>query len=416
MKKVFVAMSGGVDSSVAAALMKKSGFNVVGVFMKPWSPDGVNSKPKTLNSKQTAYSAEAASAAKAGLNSESKIQNSENYCLWKQDREDALRVAAKLEIPLLTWDFSKEYGKYVAEYMINGYKEGITPNPDVMCNKFIKFGVFLDKALKLGADYIATGHYARVKRRGPVARHPHSAQSADLRAMGVPHSRHPFKLLKASDLNKDQSYFLYTLTQKQLSRCLFPIGDYTKPEVRRMAKKFGLPNWAKKDSQGVCFVGPLKMNDFLKKYIKPQKGPVIRKNDGQVLGEHNGAWFYTIGQRHGMALSVGKSYYVVGKDLQKNVLYVDSLENLKFQFSIFNEIPNPKLQIEDFSWVGSKSELPLDCKVKTRYRQKDLDCRILKNGADKALVEIKEANIPIAPGQAAVFYKGDEVLGGGVIV
>ena len=337
-------MSGGVDSSVAAALLKKAGFKIVGVFMKPWS---------------------------AGENNLD--------CLWKEERQYALRTAAKLDIPLLTWDFSKEYEKYVAQYMIEGYKKGITPNPDVMCNKVIKFGLFLDKALELGADYIATGHYVR---------------------------KNGNKLLKAKDLNKDQSYFLYSLNRKQLKYCLFPTGDYDKKEVRRMAKKFGLPNWGKPDSQGVCFIGPLKMNDFLKKHIKPQKGPVIRKSDGQVLGEHDGVWFYTIGQRHGFNLSAGKPLYVVGKDVKKNILYVD--EEFK------NE--DLEIRIKDFSWINGHKKLPLDCKAKTRYRQKDLDSVILKNGGTVVQVRITAKNIPVAPGQAAVFYKGNEVLGGGVIV
>lgn len=358
-KTVFVAMSGGVDSSVAAALMKKQGYNVTGVFMKPWQSQSV------INNRQSLTD-----------------------CLWKQDREDALRVAAKLGIPLLTWDFSKEYGKYVAEYMIKGYQRGITPNPDVMCNKFIKFGVFLDKALEFGVDYIATGHYVR--------------------KIGN-------KLLKAKDLNKDQSYFLYTLTQKKLKHCLFPIGDWTKSEVRKMAKKIGLPNWAKPDSQGICFIGPLEVNEFLKKWIQPRKGLVLRKSDDKVLGEHDGAWFYTIGQRHGFNLSVGRPHYVVAKDAERNILYVDDLEKSKIQNPNDKQNPKSKIQIRDFNWINQKEKLPLGCKVKTRYRQKDLDCAIIKKGGAVAEVKIAAENILISPGQSAVFYKGNELLGGGII-
>ena len=363
MKKVFVAMSGGVDSSVAAALLKEaakpkdfqkifgraipkgfSGFDVVGVFMKQWA---------------------------AG--------ESDLDCFWKEEREFALRAAAQIDVPLLTWDFSKEYRKHVADYMVKGYKEGITPNPDIMCNKIIKFGLFLDKALELGADYIATGHYARKSGK---------------------------KLLKAKDPDKDQSYFLYSLTQEQLKHCIFPVGDYKKDEVRKMAKKFGLPNWSKPDSQGVCFVGPLKVDRFLKSRIKPKKGIVLDKNSGKVLGEHDGAWFYTIGQRHGFNLSAGKPFYVVGKDVKKNILYVDEKFN--------NE--DLEIRIKDFNWISGHKKLPLDCKAKTRYRQKDLDSVILKNGGTVAQVKIIAKNMPVTPGQAAVFYKGNQILGGGIIV
>ena len=394
-------MSGGVDSSVAAALMKKKGCDVVGVFIRPWQPT-----------------------------------NSQIDCLWKQDREDALRVAAKMDIPLLTWDLSKEYEKRVAKYMIKGYQKGITPNPDVMCNKFIKFGVFLERALKMGADYIATGHYVRISK--------FKNQNA--------------KLLKAKDKNKDQSYFLYTFTQEQLKHCLFPIGDWTKPEVRLMAKKFGLPNWDKKDSQGVCFVGPFEFSKFLKKQIEPKTGLVIRKSDGQILGNHDGVWFYTIGQRHGIRIAHyerahpnedSKPHYVVDKDVEKNVLYVDVRRAGVIQLAHSRPFqrgaprssavlssyartkpkrpPNPlaeqlprglfqTLQVKDFNWINKEENLPFDCKVKTRYRQEDLDCVILKNGGSRAEIKIAAENILIAPGQSAVFYKDDEILGGGIIV
>ena len=285
-------MSGGVDSSVAAALIKKQGNDATGVFMRPWQP--------------------------------ADKEKGQADCLWKQDREDALRVAAKLNIPLLTWDLSKEYQKRVTKYMIEGYRKGITPNPDVMCNKFIKFGVFMERALKMGADYIATGHYVRIKAKG-VTRlgAPHRAQISKLSTMGVRRGRTPsrFSLYTAKDRNKDQSYFLYTLNQKQLKHCLFPIGDYTKPEVREMARKFGLPNWDKKDSQGVCFVGAFEFSKFLKKQIEPKPGLVVRKSDGQILGRHDGVCFYTIGQRHGFGLSVGEPYYVAAKDVKKNILF-----------------------------------------------------------------------------------------------
>ena len=200
-----------------------------------------------------------------------------------------------------------------------------------------------------------------------------------------------------------------------MKRCLFPIGDYTKEEIRKMAKKFGLPNWAKPDSQGICFIGPLNIGEFLKKYIKPKRGLVLRRGDNKILGEHDGTWFYTIGQRHGMNLSAGRPYYVVDKNTNKNILYVDDLKNPKSEILNPKQTQNSRLHIKEFNWIDKKRNLPLSCKVKTRYRQKELDCVILKNGSDKALAEIKESSIPVAPGQAAVFYKGQEVIGGGII-
>jgi len=337
-KKVYVAMSGGVDSSVAAALLKKRGYAVTGVFMKPWQPEGVE-------------------------------------CLWKQDREDAMRVAASLGIPLLTWDFSKEYKKEVADYMIREYRAGRTPNPDVMCNKHIKFGLFLKKALKEGADNIATGHY--VRRVGK-------------------------KLLAAEDKNKDQSYFLWTLTPEQLQHCLFPVGDYIKPEIRKLAKKFNLPVYAKKDSQGVCFIGPLDMEDFLKNYIKPKTGPIIDQSDNKV-GEHSGNWYYTIGQRHGLNISNGNGpYYVTGKDLKKNIVYVGREEDLLTK----------EAKVTELNWLNLEASLPSKVEVKIRYRTRSEKAVLDKNG----LLKFLKPQRAITSGQSAVFYRGSELLGGGIIV
>lgn len=353
-KTIFIAMSGGVDSSVAAALLKKAGFNIVGVFIKPWQPKNQNST----------------------------YQN----CLWQEDREDALLVAVKLNIPLLTWDLSKEYEAYVVKYMIDGYKNGFTPNPDVMCNKFIKFGIFLNKSLSFGADYIATGHYVRIKK------------GADGN----------YILIKGRDLNKDQSYFLYTLNQNQLKYCLFPIGNYFKSKVREMAKKFGLPNWNKKDSQGICFIGHLKMDEFLKQYIKQKNGLIIRKSDNKILGEHNGVWFYTIGQRHGLNLSgFDKRYYVVSKDIKANILYVD--EKL--------DKNNNEFEIGKVNWINPGIKFPLKCKVKIRYRQKEELCLVKRTGLNSNyLVKAENSKLVPALGQAAVFYHKDKVLGGGIII
>ncbi len=333
-------MSGGVDSSVAAALLKKQGHDIVGVFFKPWSPSAK------------------ASAGQAAI-----------FCNWQQDRLDAMRVAAKLGIEFKTWDFSKEYGKEVAQYMIDGYRAGITPNPDVMCNKEIKFGLFLRKALEEGADFIATGHYAITKNN---------------------------KLYKAKDKNKDQTYFLWTLTQDQLRHVLFPIGAYTKPQVRSMAKKFGLPTFDKKDSQGVCFVGELDMQDFLKEYIKPEPGAIIF--DGKVVGEHQGAAYYTIGQRHGLNITIGGGpYYVAHKE--KNILYVKK-----------SKLKSQNAKLTDINWI-TPQKLPLKAKAKIRYRGEEIPVVL---HLDYALSTMHYFTSP-SPGQSAVMYRGQEVLGGGIL-
>ena len=322
-------MSGGVDSSVAAALLQKKGHQVTGVFFKPWQPAGF-------------------------------------YCNWKQDRQDAMRVAAQLGIEFKTWDFSKEYGKEVAQYMIDGYRAGITPNPDVICHKDIKFWIFLKKALAEGADFIATGHYAITKNN---------------------------KLYKAKDSNKDQTYFLWTLTKDQLKHVLFPIGEYTKPEVRKLAKKFDLPTHAKKDSQGVCFVGELNMHDFLTEYIKPQKGDIIY--DGNVVGEHDGSAYFTIGQRHGLNITIGGGpYYVVRKE--QNKIYVEK-----------SKTKSQKAMISELHWIGVSSK---HVAVKVRYRTESVSAEL----RDDFLLFGKPVTA-ITHGQSAVFYRGREVLGGGIL-
>lgn len=337
-KKVYVAMSGGVDSSVSAALLKEAGFDVVGVYMRQWSP---------------------------------KILGQE--CIWKQDRQDAMKVCAKLGIPFLTWDFSKEYEKEVGKYMIDSYKKGITPNPDVMCNKIIKFGLFFDKAMKAGADFVATGHYAKISKG---------------------------KLLKAKDQNKDQTYFLYDIDPKKLSKIIFPVGDYTKPEVRKMAKKFGLTNAGKKDSQGVCFIGPLNMKGFLKNYIRPKKGPIMENN--KIIGAHDGIYYYTIGQRHGLDIKNGKGpYFVVKKDIKKNIIYVGKEKDLECK----------KAKIKNINWLAKPEKFPALVDVKIRYRTKLQKAELNKNGT----MIFKKPARAITQGQSAVFYKGRQVIGGGII-
>jgi len=374
MKLVYVAMSGGVDSSVAAALLKKRGFDVVGVFMKPWQP-------------------------KIG-----------SFCMWKEDREDAIRAASALGIPFETWDFSEQYKKSVTDYMVREYKAGRTPNPDVMCNKKIKFGLFFDRAMKEGADYIATGHYVKIKRAQAnfYDRSAFPAKASLVPGLSKTQADKPvrstnwlYSLYTAKDKNKDQSYFLWTLKQKQLGKYLFPIGDYIKPEVRKLAKKFGLPNHDKKDSQGVCFIGPLDMKGFLKTRIKSRKGKILNLT-GKILGEHDGVYYYTIGQRHGLDLGIGGGpYYVVSKNIRKNVIYVGNEKDLY----------SKKLKVSGVSWINKEPKLPTQLDIRMRYRA-GLTRGILKKNGE---LELKNPERAVTSGQSAVFYRKSELLGGGII-
>jgi tRNA-specific 2-thiouridylase len=336
-QKVYVAMSGGVDSSVAAGLLKAKGFNVTGVFMKPWSP------PNTP-------------------------------CIWKKEREDAMRAAAVLDIPLLTWDFSKEYKKSVADYMIKEYSLGRTPNPDVMCNKEIKFGLFYKKAIAEGADKIATGHYVRCFKKGEN-----------------------YAIYEGKDKNKDQSYFLWALNPKILSKCLFPIGEIKKTEVRRLARKMGLPNYAKKDSQGVCFIGPLDMKNFLSSNIKPRAGKIL-DSKGDTIGTHDGVYYYTLGQRHGLNISIGSGpYYVIDKDIRKNIIYVGKER----------ELLKNKASITKSNWFSGKK---INMDVRIRYRAKKEPVTLQKN-----VVMFKNPVRAITSGQSAVFYVKERLVGGAII-
>ena len=347
-------MSGGVDSSVAAALLKKEGYDVTEEFFKPWAPFAKASEGHS---------------------------NPVFYCDWQQDRRDAMAVAEILSIPFKTWDFSKEYKNKVGDYMIESYRKGLTPNPDVMCNKEIKFGLFLKKARQAGADFIATGHYVRKTQN---------------------------RLLTAIDKNKDQSYFLWALTQKQLKYCLFPIGDYTKPKIRQLAKKFGLPTFNKKDSQGVCFIGQLDMKEFLKKYIPSKPGQIILHETAgnKLIGTHEGAAYYTIGQRHGLNITNGGGpYYVSDKDLKKNLVFVTKEEQ---------KLETKEIAVQDINWINSISQDNLQ--VKARYRTSAVSAKIVANNSNHSL-KIKTAK-PLraaTPGQSVVFYHGQEMLGGGII-
>lgn len=357
---VFVAMSGGVDSSVAALLLKRAGYDVTGVFMKCYNLDG---------------------------------------CA-ERDAEDARRVANTIGIPFYVWDFEKEYKKRVVEYMLAGYRKGITPNPDVMCNKEIKFGIFLKKALRAGADYVATGHYVRLK-----------------------NARGEFALQMGLDGNKDQSYFLWTLTQDQLRYCLFPIGGLTKPEVRVLAKRAKLPTAEKKDSQGICFLGQISLFDFLKTRIHTKRGDIVT-TDGEKIGEHEGAWFYTIGQRHGLHLDAKmhalgarggdtRAHYVAAKDIRRNLVVVAEGADNPYLFEKtlrvvdVNLLPSliAQLRVKKVVWV----------RARVRYRQPVGVATLRAHGKEYRL-EFSKPQKFVAEGQSAVLYdaKGT-LLGGGVI-
>ncbi len=352
-KKVFVGLSGGVDSSVSAALLKEQGYNVTGVFIKVWQPDFLE-------------------------------------CTWKEDRLDAIRVAAHLDIPFMTLDLEKEYKESVANYMIEEYKAGRTPNPDVMCNKTIKFGAFLKKALELGADYVATGHYARNI----------SNKKTEL-----------YELHAGVDTNKDQSYFLWTLDQEQLKHILFPIGEYEKPRVRKLAKKFQLLTATKKDSQGLCFVGKLDMREFLKHFIPEKRGDVLNEKK-ETIGYHDGAQFYTIGQRHGFIITKKTPedipYYIIGKNVHSNTISVSHKKN----DSLSRE--KKEITLVDTNWVSRQaSQNNIKLKARIRYRQPLQEC-IIKNENNKFVLKFNKPQI-VDSGQSAVLYDNSQCLGGGII-
>ena len=353
--KVVVGMSGGVDSSVAAILLKNQGYEVIGLFMRNWDAslnNDILGNP-TLNN---------------------------NICPQEQDYNDALKVCEKLNIPLHRVDFVKEYWDYVFTYFLDELKKGRTPNPDIMCNKYIKFDMFAKKAKELGADYIATGHYARIK---------------------------DGKLLRGIDDNKDQTYFLSQVSKEQLKNVLFPIGDLIKPDVRKIAEQYDLITANKKDSTGICFIGERNFTNFLNNYLPNQPGDIIDIDTSKKIGEHIGLMHYTIGQRRGLNIGgTSDRLFVVGKDLDKNVLYVCLSGNNDYLIS-------DSCIVEEINWLGDKK---IDkCTAKFRYRQKDNDVNLtwLVNG--NILVEYPQGVKSVTPGQACVFYLGDECLGGGII-
>ena len=334
-------MSGGVDSSVAAALLKEAGLNVFGAHMICWDD-----------------------------------------CDWKEERRDALRVALQLDIPFSSFDFREGYRERVFDYMIREYAEGKTPNPDVMCNREIKFGLFLQKAEELGMDYIATGHYARLDR-----------ESA------------PPVLSEAVDKSKDQSYFLWAVAAPQLARCLFPLGDYSKNEVRQIARRLGLPTAEKKDSQGLCFVGKVDFGYFLRGYL-PRREGIVANSRGDILGKHDCVAFYTIGQRHGLAMGGGVPYYVAEKKLGTNTLIVGKGTDDPVLFK--NEI-----RVHRLNWLSDFRAGR--CDVRIRYRQPKIPALVEEeNGAVRVVFDTPQRGV--APGQSAVFYGQERLLGGGVIL
>ena len=378
--KVVVAMSGGVDSSVSAALLKQAGFDVVGIMMKFWHA------PRSLG----------------------EVGKDDNRCCSVESEKLARLVAKKIGIPFYVLNVEKEFKKKVVDYFIKDYKKGNTPNPCVVCNKEIKFGFLINKALSLGADFVATGHYVRTSlSRSATNFFPLLVTpfvSAETSGPGTTKSLLPrsVKLFKGKDTEKDQSYFLWQLNQKQLDHVLFPVGGYTKPEVRKLAKKFDLPTAETPESQEVCFIKDT-TNNFLNKYLKTKPGKVV-DTTGKVLGMHQGLWFYTIGQRRGLEIQQGP-WFVIGKDLKRNVLIVS--KNQK-------DLDKKELVASDVSWLNPQ-KLPIIADVKIRYKSKPAKAKIYKMTGKKAKVEFLKPQRAITAGQSAVFYAGQELLGGGVI-
>ncbi len=345
-KRVFVGMSGGVDSSLSAALLKEQGWDVTGVYMKNWTRD----LPGFV-------------------------------CPWKEDFQDAKTVAVQLGIDFLLFDFETEYRQLVVDYMVRAYREGLTPNPDVVCNQEVKFKLFLEAALSKGADFIATGHYARTD-----------------------HSR----LKTGVDKNKDQSYFLYRVNAQALTTTLFPLGEMSKDRVRIEAARRHLATAAKPDSQGICFVGEVGIRQFLLHELGPQpSGPIIDQY-GQVIGEHDGAIFYTIGQRHGLSVGGGLPYYVTHKDMASNSVYVTSDLN---DASLWGS----QIKLCSLHWINGKPELHKTYQLKTRYRAPGVNCSLRFIGEDQLLAILADEVRAISPGQSGVIYDKDVVVGGGII-
>lgn len=354
--KVIVGISGGVDSAVAALLLKEQGYDVQALFMQNWVSD----------------------------------QN-DPYCSISQDLKDARVVCEWLKIPFATINFSREYWQNVFQHFLDEYAAGRTPNPDIMCNKEIKFKSFLQYAVESGADFIATGHYARIDKEDAK-----------------------YKLLRGKDSNKDQSYFLYTLDQEQLAKTLFPIGDLTKSQVRIIAEKAGLPNYAKKDSTGICFIGERNFKEFLKEYLLAKPGDIVTP-ENEVIGRHEGLMFYTLGQRKGLGIGGRRNaqeapWYVIAKDIKNNRLGVAQGHNHPQLFS-------KDLQFKGAHWIsGFEPLFPLPCEAQIRYRSRAQECVVSSFAINEYQVKFKEPQWAITPGQSVVIYQETNCLGGGVII
>lgn len=348
-RTVYVGLSGGVDSSVTALRLKKAGYNVVGVFIKVWQPDFL-------------------------------------LCNWEQERLDAMRVAATLGIPFRTFDAEEVYKRDVADYMIDAYSKGLTPNPDVMCNKMVKFGSFLEYALASGADGIATGHYAQ----------KHSDKGTHY-------------VLRGLDREKDQSYFLWSLSQEHLEYVHFPIGNTRKEDIRREALSHNLPTAAKKDSQGICFLGHINIQDFLSHYVDTEEGDVLDEG-GMVIGTHKGALFYTIGQRHGFTITLPSQqrapYYVIKKDLTHNTIVVSHTKP---------QANNGTLEITSLNWISDIPQEGSYYSIQTRYRQLPVRAQLVTRKRDCAILKVAEPLDTPALGQSCVLYEDAVCYGGGII-
>ena len=400
-KTVFVGLSGGVDSAVSAALLKKRGYEVVGVFMRTWHPDFLT-------------------------------------CNEEEERHDAMRVAAHLDIPFLTFDFTDIYKKEVADYMIAEYKTGKTPNPDVMCNKKVKFGAFFKKAISMGADYVATGHYSKNLSKNPKQLLFHGSHSnpETIKESTVAYAEKSTALhflSKGIDPSKDQSYFLWTLKQEQLNKILFPIGHLKKTEVRKLAKKFKLPVAEKKDSQGICFLGAIDLKEFLKHYIKEKRGKVLNER-GEKIGYHNGVFFHTLGERHGFTITKKNpndgAYYIIGKDVKKNILYVSqnpkqllfhSSQNFQrselksSKRSDLKNLENFCLKINNTNWISLIPKANKNYTAQIRYHSEFLACKIKIINKTEAKIIFKKS-VSVASGQSCVIYHENVCLGGGVVI